>query len=355
METAARGMLRRPVGLLPSTTTRAEKDPAVMGSTAVQAGKDHSSQEGAVEACTHGGQDGGTRAQARQAEGEAITQRAIAQGAALTSRAAVQEASREAWTPVAHATSLASQATGISICAGIGAPLVVAHAQLVRQEGEAAATVTAPLVHATPMVTGQEISEARQALPWGEAVHAIVVGGGASAEGDAALAAVQRRSEAVDAARASALARKQITHYKCMSCRTLVPNEEMQCPKCEYTRGDAGALALAQREQDRAASRQNSYLGRRRNKCAAATVPAHSLEVVVNSPFEREWTVQMASKKQRVVQETQELALARCGEGYVNTEDSHACVFESFLQVCEWPGAVGTHCKMSTTAMNRRV
>ena len=35
MEAPARGMLRRPIGLLASTTTRAEADPETMGHTAV--------------------------------------------------------------------------------------------------------------------------------------------------------------------------------------------------------------------------------------------------------------------------------------------------------------------------------
>ena len=56
------------------------------------------------------------------------------------------------------------------------------------------------------------------------------------------------------------------------------------------------------------------------------------------SSFEREWSVQLAGKKQKVEEETQALVMAWCGEAYVETEDSHACVFESFLQVRAWRG-----------------
>ena len=145
---------------------------------------------------------------------------------------------------------------------------------------------------------------------------------------------MQNRVAVVEAARGKVLARKQVTHYKCMCCRTLVPKEEKKCPKCQYACAENGAVALLEREQERAASRQNTRQGRRRNKCADAVVPAHSLEVAPVSAFEREWNSQLAAKKQKVTQETEELAMARCGETYVEVEDSHACVFESFLQVC---------------------
>ena len=145
---------------------------------------------------------------------------------------------------------------------------------------------------------------------------------------------VQQRVTVVDAARGKALARKQITHYKCMCCRKLVPNEEKTCASCGYTRAETGELALQEREKERAAVRQNTRKGRRRNKCSEAVVAAHSLEVAPVSAFEREWREQLAAKKQKVGQETEELAMARCGEAYVEEEDSHACVIESFLQVC---------------------
>ena len=66
---------------------------------------------------------------------------------------------------------------------------------------------------------------------------------------------------------------------------------------------------------------------------AGADIAEHSLQVVPVSAFEREWSQQIAAKKQKVTTETEALAMARCGETYVEVEDSHACVFESFVQV----------------------
>ena len=205
-------------------------------------------------------------------------------------------------------------------------------------------------VSAWPVATCQLVGEARQALPWGQVLASAASCGsfGVGGYGEEMIAVVQKRTKLVDAARARTLARRQITHYKCMSCRVLVPNEDKKCANCGYTRAEDGTLALLQREKDRAQSRQNTRKGRRRNKCTSAIVPAHSLEVVPSSPFQREWSVQLAAKKQKVVQETGELAMARCGEDYVENEDSHACVFESFLQ------ARVTRCKCSSSSGARR-
>ena len=107
----------------------------------------------------------------------------------------------------------------------------------------------------------------------------------------AAAAAIEAEAVAVvEAARGSTLARKQVTHYKCMCCRKLVPNEAKTCGFCQYTRAENGALALLEREKERAASRQNTRKGRRRNKSSDTVVPAHSLTVAPVSAFEREWS-----------------------------------------------------------------
>ena len=103
---------------------------------------------------------------------------------------------------------------------------------------------------------------------------------------------------------------------------------------CGQTQPETSQLAISEREEARAASRTNTKKGRRRNGKRGANVPQHSLSVAPVSAFEREWQVQLAEKKQRVEHETEELAMERCGLSYVDTEDARAAVMESFLQVC---------------------
>lgn len=208
-------------------------------------------------------------------------------------------------------------------------------AQLCSDVAVVAAAAPKVPVTAWAMAMAQPVDTAVRGLPWGKVMSmpSRVTSFGYAAHAEEVLQGVQKRIVIVEAARGKTLARKQVTHYKCMSCRMLVPNEEKTCSNCQYTRAENGTLGQLERERERAASRQNTLKGRRRNKCSDAVVPASSLEVAPVSAFEREWSEQLAAKKQKVRQETEALAMARCGEAYVGNEDSHACVFESFLQV----------------------
>ena len=166
-----------------------------------------------------------------------------------------------------------------------------------------------PCVKALPTVMATLASHPRTMMPWGQAISVSQsfgnVGSFGNATCDEQLIHVQERLEVVEAARAKTLARRQITHYKCMSCRVLVPNEEQKCSNCGYIRGEGGALVVQEREKARAASRQHTVRGRRRNMSTSANVAPHSLDVVPHSAFEREWSVQIGAKKQRISQEPQ--------------------------------------------------
>ena len=153
--------------------------------------------------------------------------------------------------------------------------------------------------------------------------------------GEMTIDSMAARSEKIAAARAKTLALKQVTHWKCICCRAMMPKAGgRKCTACGQTQPETSQLAISEREEARAASRRNTKQGRRRNGKRGANVPQHSLSVAPVSAFEREWQVQLASKKQRVEQETEELAMERCGLSYVDTEDARAAVVESFLQVC---------------------
>jgi len=172
-------------------------------------------------------------------------------------------------------------------------------------------------------VMGVVLDAQRADIPWGEVDHL---------SGDGGLQALQQRTTVIRATRERALQRRQITHYRCLSCRKMVPKTEKKCGNCDYVRGESGAQAMTERERARAANRQNTAKGRIRNQCTNATVDGTSLAVVPSSAFEEEWQRQLAKKRQRVGEETDALAVARCGVSYLQAEDSHATVLESFLQ-----------------------
>lgn len=178
MEAPARGMLRRPIGLLASTTTRADKQPEAMGHAAVQVMAESNMVGTVLRARTAGGEEKGHVVRAQ-------------------------------------------------------APLPLAKVQARNSEGEAM------LVHvkAMPMSVAQMVNEALVNVPWGK----VVLPSGCASFGvggcdEMLVESVQQRVAVVDAARSKALARRQMTHYKCMCCRKLVPNEEKTCASCGYTR-----------------------------------------------------------------------------------------------------------------------
>ena len=273
METPARGMMRRPIGLLASTTTRAQAAPEMAGHMAVA----------------------GVEATAARGNG------------------------------------VLSEAPTVQISVVPALPLPK-HSAAGRGGSGAAERCSAMAI---PLAVGQEVSTADGRLPWGVvATTSGVVGIPGAGACEEQVKHVAERMAVVEAARASTLAKRQVTHYKCMSCRRLVPNDEKTCSACNYTRAEGGDLARLKQENARAASRQNTRKGRRRNKCSDAVVPAQSLEVAPVSPFEQRWQEQIACKRQKVEAETNALAMARCGETYVECEDSHAAVFESRSRFC---------------------
>jgi hypothetical protein len=273
MAEPARGMLRRPVGLLASTAARAAANPTAMGHTAVQ---EHSPLATESASTVAGPEEGDGTVGVAMPLVQACPITNASQHVALLERA-------NAW-PI-----------GMAIAAG----------------------------------------SVQTRLPWAQVrrLPPVCTSFGVST-GSESLCSSQARVVAVEAARSKALARMQVTHYKCMCCRALVPNEETVCGKCKYARAENGALARQEREKARAAARSQTRKGRQRNKCSSAVVPAHGLKSAPVGPYEREWREQIQTKRQKVTEETEALAMARCGDVYVEVEDSHACVFESFLQVC---------------------
>ena len=272
MEAPSRGMLRRPTGLLPSATMRASTAPESMGHVA------------------------------------AVVPR--------------EEVARNEATGV----------VGTVVVAGAGAGL--AKAMAMPMTGSA---VRMPMVSLGPPVQeGVVLTEAMPSLPWAVLVSpAAVASFGTAVSHEMVVDTMAARSEKVAAARAQSLARKQVTHYRCVCCRAMMPKDGgRKCTACGQTQPDTSQLAISEREEARAASRTNTKKGRQRNGKRGANVPQHSLSVAPVSAFEREWQVQLASKKQRVEHETEELAMERCGLSYVDTEDARAAVMESFLQVC---------------------
>ena len=273
MEAPARGMLRRPVGLLPSATTRAGTAPERMGHVA------------------H----------------------------------AVVPAE-----PARATSTLTSMETAGCLVTEIGGAIARAHA--LPMEQHLIGTLPMGTVR-HPVYSGIVIEAVQASLPWATLAQPTS-SFGITVSGETMISSMAARSEKIAAARAETLARKQVTHWKCLCCRAMMPKAGgKQCTACGHTQADASQLAISEREEARAASRANTKKGRRRNGKRGANVPQHSLSVAPVSAFEREWQVQLAQKKQRIETETEELAMERCGLGYIETEDARAAVMESFMQV----------------------
>ena len=152
-----------------------------------------------------------------------------------------------------------------------------------------------------------------------------------SAAGGNAAGSELRRS-IVESRRDRALARKQVTHFKCLSCAALVPNAQDKCSSCDYERPVASELCSSQRERERAAARRNTKRGRELNKPTVGTAQL-GLQVAVSSEFEEVWQAQREAKRKVVAEETGLVCETRCAGNYLGEEESHATVFESFLQV----------------------
>ena len=294
-------MLRRPVGLLPTVTARAVTSAESIGHISVQV--------------------------MPAAKQMSIVEQASMEGAHAAGQVQPQATARN----VTVASTLATVAEHGAGALQRALPLVPVQRcnSAERIEGNCARA------SAWPMSVAVAAGNVQTTLPWVQVrrMPPTCTSFGSALGKEQPLEATQERVAIIEAARSKGLACRQLTHYKCLSCRALIPNEQKTCGKCGYTRGENGAFALLEREKQRAASRQNTRQGRRRNKCSDAVVPALGLEVVPVSAFEQAWSGQLAAKKQKISQETQALAMARCGEMYVECEDSHACVFESFLQV----------------------
>ena len=132
--------------------------------------------------------------------------------------------------------------------------------------------------------------------------------------------------------RDSALSRKQVTHYRCLACASLVPNAEEKCNTCDFKRPSAVQLCSSQREKERAAARQNTKRGRELNKPTSGTAQL-GLHVAACAVFEETWQAQRQAKREKVEEETNMICEVRCAGNYLREEESHATVFESFLQV----------------------
>ena len=91
---------------------------------------------------------------------------------------------------------------------------------------------------------------ARLDIPWAQVMS---FGSGLSNEQPVAG---QARSVLVESSRAKKLAGLQITHYKCLSCRKLLPMGENKCSECGYQREEGGTFAVQERGRERAALRQ---------------------------------------------------------------------------------------------------
>ena len=190
---------------------------------------------------------------------------------------------------------------------------------------ELAAQTVSQLVReaALPFALSHEVSEARPTLPWAQA--SACASFGVTVHSEQVIQRVQERTQVVEAARAKTLARKQVSHFKCLCCRAMVPKADgRKCTKCGYTQPERSQLAISAREEERAACRSNTKQGRRRNAKRGANVPQHSLSVAPVGAFEAAWQAQLAEKKQRIEEETSEL----CGLGYVETEDARAAVLQ---------------------------
>ena len=277
MEPPWRSMLRRPIGLLPSATMRAENTPETMGHASVLL--------------------------MPAAEQSSTMVQAPMEGAEINPTA-TQVACAAAMLPVARAEPVSSSA--------------YPSAALVQ-------------VSAVPLAIGHEVAQANSMLPWGQLAKewcsTITVC-------DEQLVQLQERTVVVEAGRAKSLTRKQVTHFKCLCCRKLFPKADGRtCPKCGFTQPESSQLAISERDAARFAARSNTEKGRRRNSQRGANVPQHSLAVAPVSAFEREWQVQLEAKKQRISDETDALTMQRCGLAYVETEDARAAVMESFIQV----------------------
>lgn len=252
-------MLRRPVGLLPTVTARAVTAPEATGHMA-----------------------------------DAVVQaKDVAQERALA-------VPLQVWQPVAS--------------------LPVAEGRLLSTVELAAQTVSQLVREAAlPFALSHEVSEARPTLPWAQA--SACASFGVTVHSEQVIQRVQERTKVVEAARAKTLARKQVSHFKCLCCRAMVPKADgRKCTKCGYTQPERSQLAISAREEERAACRSNTKQGRRRNAKRGANVPQHSLSVAPVGAFEAAWQAQLAEKKRRIEEETSELAMERCGLGYVETE-----------------------------------
>ena len=99
------------------------------------------------------------------------------------------------------------------------------------------------------------------------------------------------RRSILKSSRGLALARKQVTHYKCLACSALVPNTEETCNRCDYKRPLASDLCSSQREKERGAARHNTKRGRDLNK-PTTSAQQSGLQVAACSAFEEVWQEQ---------------------------------------------------------------
>ena len=103
--------------------------------------------------------------------------------------------------------------------------------------------VVAPSGHAPYDFSEQQLGEVEHAS-WNGQQLARVRANGVSSPGRGAFAERQR---------GLAMARMQITHFKCLSCAASIRNGEDKCGACGYERPAASALVSSVREQERGA------------------------------------------------------------------------------------------------------
>lgn len=165
-------------------------------------------------------------------------------------------------------------------------------------DGPAIAATVAPMA-VTPMwvAHGIVVGEVAAGMPFGQVVAEIPTSESAATSECANIPEVERRS-IVTSHRGRALARKQVTHYKCLCCATLVPNSEEKCTSCSFERPPASGLSTSQRESKRAAARSNTKRGRDLNKLMVGTEQI-GLQVAVSSAFEEVWQLQREKKRQK--------------------------------------------------------
>ena len=146
--------------------------------------------------------------------------------------------------------------------------------------------VVAPSGHAPYHFTEQQLGEVEHAS-WNGQQLARVRANGVSSPGRGAFAERQR---------GLAMARMQITHFKCLSCAASIRNGEDKCGACGYERPAASALVSSVREQERGAARDNTARGRAMNKTTGNTEQL-GVQVAPSSDVPEVWKEQREAKK----------------------------------------------------------